>query len=66
MILILVNGGWENWSNWTSCSATCSAGTKSRTRSCSNPFPKCGGQDCDGKSVDVEPCNEDISCKCDF
>ena len=42
-----VDGGWSAWSQ---CSANdCNAGG-TRTRSCTNPAPACGGQDCTGDS----------------
>lgn len=58
-----VNGGWSSWSGWSGWSA-CSGGSKSRsrTRSCDNPNPSCGGSACSGPSSETEvvPCV--ISC----
>ncbi len=52
-----VDGG---WSDWSSCDASCGGGT--RTRSCNNPAPSCGGADCVGKSSD--DCNTQPCCTC--
>ena len=41
-----VNGGYTLWSQWGLCSQSCGMGYKSRTRSCTNPQPKNGGQSC--------------------
>ena len=52
-----VNGGWNSWGSWTSCTATCGGGTKSRSRSCTNPSPANGGKPCPGSSGDRPACN---------
>ena len=42
-----INGSWTSWSSWSSsCESTC---RKSRSRSCSNPYPMFGGEDCVGE-----------------
>ena len=54
------NGGWSNWSGWSSCSASCGGGTQSRTRSCNNPAPACGGSYCPGgagAATQTQACN---------
>ncbi|XP_046331615.2 SCO-spondin-like [Haliotis rufescens] len=56
-----------NWSEWTvtigDCSASCGGGSRtiSRTRTCTNPAPSNGGEDCVGESKeeDSEECNSD-------
>ena len=52
----LVNGSWTEWSNWTTCTATCGGGMQNRTRQCTG-F-SCGGF-CDGEDVDERQCNKE-------
>ena len=59
-----VHGGWEHfelWSNWSDCSKSCDGGSRRRTRkrSCTNPSPKYGGNNCAGADSEtaVETCN---------
>ena len=56
-MIFTVNGGWNGWGSWTSCTATCEGGTKSRSRSCTNPKPSNGGKPCPGSSRDRPACN---------
>lgn len=51
-----INGNWSEWSTWTSCSVSCSRGTRSRVRSCSNPSPNYGGSGCEGNSSESSIC----------
>ncbi len=51
-----VNGAWSQWSSWSSCSVTCGKGTLQRTRSCKNPAPQYGGQQCHGPDEQTETC----------
>jgi hypothetical protein len=51
-----VDGGWTAWGE-SACSKECGGGTKTLTRSCSNPAPSCGGQNCQGESSKTEACN---------
>ena len=44
--LVLVNGGYTDWNNWTPCSVTCGKGIKTRQRFCTNPEPAYGGVAC--------------------
>ena len=53
-----VNGGWSSFDNWGACSATCGAGTKRRTRACSNPAPAWGGKGCGSALSEVSPCEQ--------
>ena len=54
-----VHGNYTPWSNFSSCTQSCDNGTKTRTRSCTNPEPQHNGRDCSslGSSVDVQPCS---------
>ncbi|XP_060601408.1 adhesion G protein-coupled receptor B3-like [Ruditapes philippinarum] len=54
----IVNGGWSTWHSWSPCSVTCTDGTRTRSRSCSNPSPSNGGQTCQGPTTENEVCNE--------
>jgi len=47
-----VDGGWSSWSKkWGGCSRTCGGGIQWKTRTCTNPSPKNGGEDCEGDST---------------
>ena len=54
-----IHGGWTVWSHWSDCSMTCSRGSEVRFRTCSNPSPQHGGQNCSGNSSDVRYCKFD-------
>ncbi|KAH0627908.1 hypothetical protein JD844_008475 [Phrynosoma platyrhinos] len=51
----VINGGWSCWSSWSPCTA----GRKSRTRSCNNPYPSGGGHSCIGETVENQQCEDD-------
>ena len=54
----LVNGGWGEWTTWSSCSVSCGAGSRSKNRLCNNPTPAYGGNVCPGSADKVlEECN---------
>ncbi|XP_048251341.1 SCO-spondin-like [Haliotis rufescens] len=61
--LVVVNGGFTQWTQWTnpSCGITCGTGSsvvKMRTRACSNPPPSNGGTSCVGDRIQTlaQPC----------
>ncbi|XP_076086838.1 uncharacterized protein LOC143057419 [Mytilus galloprovincialis] len=56
-----VNGAWSVWSDNT-CSVTCGVGTRSRSRSCSNPYPQYGGNKCIGIRTDHVTCTQPNKC----
>ena len=63
-MFISVDGGWEPsglWSDWSDCSKSCDGGSRriTRKRSCTNPSPKYGGENCAGadSQTAVETCN---------
>lgn len=43
-----VDGDISPWSTWGKCTSFCGKGTQIRKRTCSNPTPRCGGDDCAG------------------
>uniref|UniRef100_A0A8C7X4Z9 Adhesion G protein-coupled receptor B1a n=1 Tax=Oryzias sinensis TaxID=183150 RepID=A0A8C7X4Z9_9TELE len=51
-----VDGKWQPWSLWSSCTKTCGGGRQQRHRICYGPF--FGGQPCPGEREEVRPCNE--------
>ena len=55
--LILVDGGFSEWSSWTSCTATCDGGRHNRSRSCTDPAPMYLGADCVGAEEEEDDCN---------
>lgn len=57
-----INGGYTDWSNWTTCSSTCGEGTQVRTRSCTNPAPENGGNYCSGSPIEARSCNSSQPC----
>ncbi|CAG2196493.1 THBS2S [Mytilus edulis] len=60
-----VNGAWSVWSDNT-CSVTCGVGTRSRSRSCSNPYPQYGGNKCIGIRTDHVTCTQPNKCPGDY
>lgn len=57
------NGGWSDWSEYTTCSATCQGGKQQRTRTCTNPPPSAGGLGCEEEASNERSCNELVDCK---
>ncbi|PAA54099.1 hypothetical protein BOX15_Mlig015709g1 [Macrostomum lignano] len=53
-----VNGNWSDWSPWSTCSVSCAQGSRSRSRTCTNPAPANGGLDCVGAASDTGVCTE--------
>ncbi|XP_062847343.1 adhesion G protein-coupled receptor B1 [Trichomycterus rosablanca] len=51
-----VDGRWQQWSSWTSCTKTCGGGSQQRQRMCYGPF--FGGELCPGDREEVRSCNE--------
>ncbi|KAK3089127.1 hypothetical protein FSP39_001055 [Pinctada imbricata] len=49
-----IDGAWEPWTLWSSCSVSCANGTQSRTRTCSGP--QHDGKDCVGDYIEVKDC----------
>ena len=55
-IVILVNGGWTEWREWSACSISCGGGSQTRFRNCTNPIPANGGLNCSASAVDIRDC----------
>ncbi|XP_063681670.1 uncharacterized protein LOC134816658 [Bolinopsis microptera] len=53
-----VDGGWSVWGAWSTCSADCGGGSRSRTRTCTNPVTSHGGAECVGENTESEDCNQ--------
>ncbi|KAJ6661531.1 hypothetical protein lerEdw1_014441 [Lerista edwardsae] len=51
-----VDGKWQAWGSWGSCTATCGGGTQKRDRVCYGPF--FGGKVCQGPKEEYKQCNE--------
>uniref|UniRef100_A0A2K6S4U1 Adhesion G protein-coupled receptor B1 n=1 Tax=Saimiri boliviensis boliviensis TaxID=39432 RepID=A0A2K6S4U1_SAIBB len=49
-----VDGSWNEWSSWGTCSASCSQGRQQRTRECNGP--SYGGAECQGHWVETRDC----------
>ncbi|XP_054996052.1 complement component C8 beta chain [Sorex araneus] len=49
---VLIDGNWNCWSNWSSCSG----GQRTRQRQCNNPPPQPGGNPCLGPSSETQTC----------
>ena len=52
----LVHGGWSDWYNITNCSTTCGEGVITQQRTCTNPSPSCGGEECLGERITNASC----------
>ncbi|KAI8512763.1 Thrombospondin type 1 repeat-containing protein [Branchiostoma belcheri] len=45
---------WSEWTDWSTCSATCGEGEQVRTRTCLEATP---GDICAGQDTEIQPCN---------
>ncbi|XP_052703574.1 A disintegrin and metalloproteinase with thrombospondin motifs adt-1-like [Crassostrea angulata] len=52
-----INGGWAGFGSYGACSKTCGGGTQTRSRTCTNPAPQWGGDNCPGSSTESQACN---------
>ncbi|KAL9979352.1 hypothetical protein ACROYT_G017003 [Oculina patagonica] len=53
-----IDGGWSAYSSWSTCTEPtyCLQGSKKRTRTCTNPSPANGGDDCAGLAEEEKIC----------
>ena len=54
----VVHGGWSSWSGWTSCTQSCGTGSQERSRTCTSPPPRYGGNFCLGNPREKQLCNK--------
>eukprot|EP00937_MAST-01D_sp_MAST-1D-sp2_P006849 g6849.t1 len=52
----VLHGVWRDWGAWDLCSAHCGDGSRTRTRTCDDPEPRHGGNDCAGPKQTWEFC----------
>lgn len=57
LLILSVNGQWSGWKPWSGCTRSCGSGIQTRARTCTNPSPAHGGQDCVGLGDETRPCN---------
>ncbi|KAM9129764.1 netrin receptor UNC5A [Pangshura tecta] len=56
-VTVYVDGGWSGWSRWSLCALDC---THWRSRECSEPAPRNGGQDCQGAELETHNCTTEL------
>lgn len=56
LFLSPVDGKWQAWGVWGSCTTTCGGGTQRRDRVCYGPF--FGGESCQGPKEEYKQCND--------
>ena len=56
-LILVVNGNWSSWGEWSKCSELCDGGDRERTRECNNPTPSNSGEECKGADKQEELCN---------
>ncbi|XP_059143929.1 uncharacterized protein LOC131931219 [Physella acuta] len=52
---VIADGKWATWSHWSNCTS-CGVGQRKRVRTCTDPAPDPGGQDCLGVKVETQFC----------
>ena len=59
MFYFLVHGGVTSWSGFDACSVTCGYGYQTKTRTCTNPAPLNGGDECSESLEETQFCGPD-------
>ena len=62
LCVMLVDGGWSEWTGWSQCTKTCGTGTQQISRKCNDPVPQHGGHDCGADNSQSRDCNK-LPCK---
>lgn len=67
VFLIVVDGAWGSWDNWSQCSVTCAdpnttTETMSRQRLCNNQSLTGNGQECVGSHIEEANCTSIGAC----
>lgn len=57
IVFVSVDGGYDEWGNYSECSLTCGGGNQMRMRTCTNPVPQNGGKPCMGVHSQTRECN---------
>ena len=52
-----VDGNWSGWKQWGPCTKSCGRGSQTSTRTCTNPPPTNGGEECRGVNERSRDCN---------
>lgn len=55
-LLLLVDGDWTAWSQFSSCFYICGSSQSNRSRTCTNPSPQYGGKTCSGDASESQTC----------
>lgn len=55
-LLLLVDGDWTAWSQFSSCFYICGSSQSNRSRTCTNPSPQYGGKTCNGDASESQTC----------
>ena len=55
-MIIIVEGGWTDWADWSACTYSSVEGKAmyERLRTCTNPAPMYGGADCGNMDKETE------------
>ena len=55
---VIVDGHWSSWRSVGACSTDCGVGKRAQRRTCTNPAPRYGGEDCAGDDYQIIDCEE--------